>query len=197
MRTEVDICNNALSEIGHDRMIETLSESSAEAAKCALQLPFVRQSVFCSRSWKWMRSEPLEPLEYPGAAVLPGYSSVWHLPADRLGVGRVADAAGEPMQWEVRGNALHTRGVPALIETTRDIEDPAQWPEYIAQAVSAALAHKLAALLSKSGDVLRMTRESAAIALAEAKRRDAVNHQSQPGVKNPYASARGVVYGQD
>lgn len=51
LKNEVDVCNSALAQIGHDRTIQSLSEGSTEANRCNLFFGRALDRVLSSHTW--------------------------------------------------------------------------------------------------------------------------------------------------
>jgi len=75
--TAVDVCNNALGQIAHDRTITSLTDGSAEAVRCALFWPRARRAVLAARPWKFLQASGT-----PGTAGTPlaGFTKAYARP---------------------------------------------------------------------------------------------------------------------
>jgi len=185
----VDICNDALGMCGHDVEITGLTDSSAEAVKCARFWPRARRAVLSEPGWNFNK-ETSEAVEDESAAELPGWDYAYFRDAGALVMAQVLDAAGERLDYTVRSGVIYTREQASVIEFTRDEEDPERWPEGVVQAVTADLAYRLGKVLGRDSKVLSGLAQEKREALAGAKRTERTNAGAQVGNKNRYAAAR-------
>lgn len=132
--TIIDICNNALADIGHDREITSLdpaADSSAEARRCALFYPRALADIVHRHPWRFLTQT------IPGAAVavgtvdpLPGFESVYAPPAAAAAIQSAVDADGAPVPYTVQDGLIHARrDVDTFAFTSADLAaDPSLWP---------------------------------------------------------------------
>lgn len=190
----VDLCNNALADLGHDTTITSLdpsADASREAARCALFWPRARREVFSCHCWAVLRADEPAAMLTPGDGVtLPGWPFAASLPADSLRVHSVLDASGEPLAFQQHRGALLLRQPADTIVFTRDSENPDEWPAWLQEAVTACLALKLARPMARSPRVVSEAAESYKTALAAARRENATDTRREPGTRNPYKDAR-------
>lgn len=161
MSSVVDICNLALSHLGADAVVASISppDGSAEAGYCAVFYPLARRTVLVHHAWGFARRRVSLPL-------LENDSSQWAfkyaLPSLCIRARKVllAGAADHPdragAQFEVHGTALYTNQVEAELVYTADVEDTAVFPPDFVTALSMILAGYLAGPIIKGVDGARI-----------------------------------------
>ena len=182
----LDICNMAISALGHERTVSSLDATSKEASLCSLWHAQARQAVLGAAFWPGLsRVTPEQDGEPDGA--------FWRYPAPACGRavrmealapdGGPADiAAGE------RGSLLLP--IPrARFRYVPDTEDPDLWPHRVREAVVAELAALIAYALTGQRTTAADARASAGAALSRA-RAEALNLTRRHGEPNRYAAAR-------
>ena len=194
--TVIDICNNALADIGHDREITSLdpaADSSAEARRCALFYPRALADIVHRHPWRFLtQTIPGEAVAVGTVDPLPGFESVYAPPAAAAAIQSAVDAAGAPVPYTVRDGLIHARrDVDTFAFTSADLAaDPSLWPPPFAEAVTAALALRLARVITGSDASVRAAAQAYAETIAAARRHDRMTSSSTPGEANPYLSAR-------
>ena len=148
MPVSIDICNQALSEIGANR-ITGISDPSLEATQCKLHyLPVLRHMLFV-RQWTFAtkRRELAESTNPPAF----GYARSFTLPADCLKVRRCSDGAGHVNRdWIVEDKAISTNEAVCFIEYTQYQQDSSVYPGPFEQCFVHLLASRLAVPIMQS-----------------------------------------------
>lgn len=127
--TEVDICNNALALLGHDRTVSALDDGTAEAARCALFYPVSRDHVLAAFAWEFATKE-VEVSADP-----------YELPADCLRVVSVTDARGVVPSTRAGGSLTASR--PGVLRYVSNGVPAESLPPMVVDAVVAELAFRL------------------------------------------------------
>lgn len=142
--TPVDIANNALLLVA-DKSISALDASGAGAALCNQFYEQCRNSVFRSHPWSCATKRiVLSPLAVKPAF---GYSNQFALPSDWIRVLSI----GEPhLDYTIEGNNILTNtNIINLLYVFKN-EDINTWDDLLIEAVSLALAVKIAYPITKS-----------------------------------------------
>ena len=155
MASAVDIANTALSHIGADAVVTSLSppDGSVEAGHCARFLPIARQAVLSGEhSWAFARKRVV-------LAELTNDSDEWaykyQVPSDCLRTRKVLahDVADSPergtAKYEREGDALYTNQPDATLIYTRDVTDTTKYPADFVSALGMILAGYLAGPIIK------------------------------------------------
>jgi hypothetical protein len=172
MASDVTICNLALSHIGKGR-INALVEDSAEARQCALHYPVARDTLLSSHPWSFARavqSLAAKPNSWPQR-----WAFAYQRPADCLRVIRlvpdvdpVPDDLSAPHQ--TRGRMIFCNIAPATLEYVARADDASVYPALFVDALSWALAARIAMPLTREGkamqDALAMAARTGATAMA-------------------------------
>lgn len=188
--TPIDLCNNALAEIGHDRPVADLNGTTKESARCALFLPRARLDVLGSHPWSFStRPQAATPVTLPAALRMPAFPHAYARPPDALRL-TATDAEGLPVSYRIDAHALHAEAPVTQLSPTCDDPDPDQWPAHVQEAVIAALALRLANPITGSAKVVQQAAQSYASKLRLAKSLDAQDSLSHPGTPRRYAAAR-------
>jgi hypothetical protein len=162
MASAVDIANTALSHIGADAVVTSLSplDGSVEAGHCARFLPIARQAVLSAEySWAFARKRVV-------LAELTNDSTEWaykyQVPSDCLRTRKVLahDVADTPergtAKYEREGDALYTNQPEATLIYTRDVTDTTRYPADFVSALGMILAGYLAGPIIKGADGARL-----------------------------------------
>lgn len=184
--TAIDICNMALSGLGHERTIASLDEPGKEASLCRVWLAQARQSVLGAAWWPGLARVTPETDGTPDGAYFryPSPSCGQSLRLEALAPdGGPADIAAAD-----RGSLL--LALPrARFRYVTDHEHPDGWPPRVREAVAAELAALIAYALTGRAQTAADARASALDALARA-RAEAANLTRRHGEENRYAAAR-------
>lgn len=188
--TETDLCNLALGNLGHDRVITALDDGSAEAARCALFLPRARLQVLGAHDWGFLIQGAEDPM-LKGRPCADGRRWTYARPFEALRVVTVEDAAGNPVRYGYSGSALLAYAPEVRITYTLDNDQPDDWPAKVQEAVAWQLAARLAGPLTGKQSTMQAMMQAAMAALLDAKAADCneTRDKGEPG--NRYADARG------
>lgn len=192
----VDICNNAMSEFGHDVVITSLSDTtSAEAVKCARLLPVARLAVFSAgHPWSFLLRNPdASARVLANVAPLPGYDAVYAVPADAIMFVGAFDGADCALSHLASGGYVHVMGCAATLRYTRMVEQSERWNVAGVLAVQAELAYRLARIMKAGPKELESLRVDAARQLSSSKSLDSVSSRRNIGTatrRNPYVARR-------
>jgi len=184
--TAIDICNMALSALGHERRISALDATSKEASLCALWHGQARESVLGAAFWPGLaRVTPEQDGEPEGA--------YWRYPAPACGRALRLEASapdGSPADIVASDRGSLLLDTPrARFRFVADTEDPDLWPHRVREAVAAELAALIAYALTGQRTTAADARASAGAALSRA-RAEALNLTRRHGEPNRYAAAR-------
>lgn len=177
MQSTIDICNAALSTYLGAARISSLDEQSPEAEQCRLHYDRVRRSLL--QRWPWVFASRRETLvenslndrtgswahSYARPAHLLSVQWVNGTDAARLafGHGRSQDTARE-----MTGSVIYSDTPGAVIEYTRDEDDPTRFPPAFADALVAALAAAIAMPITRDATKKADAQNDAAMLLNQA-----------------------------
>jgi len=185
--TILDICNLALSSLGHDRRVSDLAAQTKEACLCSLWIDTARRNVLGAAFWNGLTraSGPFD-----GA---PDGEGRFRYPrpcgADALKTEAV-DALGRPADILAADRDGLTLEIPrASFRVMPDADDPEDWPHDVRAAVAAELAALIAYPLTGQRGVAADARDAARGALSRARAANA-NLTRRHGEQNRYAAAR-------
>lgn len=161
MASAVDIANLALSHLGADAVVTSLSptDGSVESGHCARFLPIARQASLATHQWSFARKRVL-------LAELTNDSTEWaykyQIPADCLRARKILalDDLDEPERngaiFDKFNDALYTNQPEATLVYTVDVTDTTKYPADFVSALGVLLAAYLAGPLIKGTDGLRI-----------------------------------------
>lgn len=161
MASAVDICNLALSHIGADAVVTSLSppDGSVEAGHCARFLPIARQTALATYNWSFAKKRVQ-------LAELTNDSTEWaykyQLPSDCLRARQIlsGDDADEAERggalFDKFGDALYTHQPEAVLLYTTDVTDTTKYSADFTSALGMLLAAYLAGPLVKGTEGMRI-----------------------------------------
>ncbi|MCJ2165567.1 MULTISPECIES: hypothetical protein [unclassified Pseudodesulfovibrio] len=145
----IEICNNALLDLGED-VIMSLGDESKAAGLCNHRWPAVRDAVLRAHPWNCAMAQA--ELAAGTTAPLWKWEYKYVLPADFLRIIRIVGQDGEEVEdWEIQsGIILCDEEAPLYISYVRRETDPKKYDALLSEALSARLAATLAYPLSGS-----------------------------------------------
>jgi hypothetical protein len=161
MPSAVDIANIALSHIGADAVVTSLSptDGSVESGHCARFLPIARQASLSTANWNFARKRVQ-------LALLTNDSTIWlykyQLPSDCLRARKIL-ALDDPdtperngAKFVIEGDAIYTDRPEATLVYTRDITDTTKYPADFVSGLGLVLAGYLAGPIVKGVESIRI-----------------------------------------
>ncbi|HAO1322245.1 TPA: hypothetical protein IHD35_000564 [Escherichia coli] len=155
MASVIEICNRALSNIGNNRNINSLTEASKEAGQCSLHFDACRDAALSDFDWNFATKRlALADTDNPP----PDWAYAYQYPTDCVRISEIMvpgvryPTAAMRIQYEVGAD---TDGTGKLIYT----DQPAAWLKYIARVTDVnmfdaifmeALSWRLAAAINMS-----------------------------------------------
>lgn len=186
--TTLEICNLALSSLGHDRRVSDLAAQTKEASLCSMWIETARRNVLGAAFWNGLTraSGPFDGVpdgegrfRYPRPCAS----------GDALKT-EAADALGRPADILAADRDGLTLEIPrASFRVMPDADDPEDWPHDVRAAVAAELAALIAYPLTGQRGVAADARDAALGALSRARAGNA-NLTRRHGETNRYAAAR-------
>lgn len=164
--TKLDIWNQALALLPHDRRVEAEDEDTTEALRCRTHYDAARRHVLVSHEWGFLTmagpTDTCPPERSCGAAF--AYSR----PGFALRVLGLYTQDGRRLDATAVDGILVTHLPAASIRWLRDSEDPDEWPCQVQDAVAYELAARICPVVT--GNPVRETalKASAAQTLREA-----------------------------
>jgi hypothetical protein len=185
--TDIDICNMALSVLGHERPITALTDQTKEGKLCALWYAQARKHVLLAADWAGLtRTSGVVAGVDDGSGRLFAYNQQFKGDVLRL---RAQTPDGEPAEIDVADNAILSEEPELVFFCGYDSEDPDEWPQGVSDAVVCELAARMALSLTGQADTATYTKGLAREALSMARALNA-NMTRRQGVGNPYLKAR-------
>jgi hypothetical protein len=165
MATEVSICNLALSNLGDEAKVTSISgatgDGSAQAKRCVMFYPIARDAVLSRHPWNFatLRADLVEsPLDPPDS-----WAFAYTLPTDYnnvIGVypaGALQDAESE--DYIIENGVIYSNTEDAVIRYTRLVTDTTKYPPLMVIALARILASFLAGPLIKGMEGMRVGQE--------------------------------------
>lgn len=189
MTTAIQICNQAISEVGGE-FIADLSDPQQEAVLCKTLYPAALDYVSAAARWSFLsRRTTLSPsVNVPSF----GFKNAFEIGGDVLEVYEVYDQARynpdlveNSLYWQKEGNYILADADIIYIKYKEKQSDPLKFTPQYAQAVSAYLAHLLAIPLTNN----RGLSESKFV-LAQNLISESINTDSMQGRTRPVRASR-------
>lgn len=180
----LQIWNQALSKLPHDKQVVSLTEDSTEALRCATEWEGARKSVLTSHAWGCLKRTTVctagcnyqhEDMKY-----------TYPRPANALRVIGLFDIEGRQVRSEVINNAFFSDAPMASIRYVVDQEDPSELPFLMQEAIMYELAARIALPITGNVMTQRMVQAQAKNALELAKQADSS--------ETDYSGTRGTTY---
>jgi hypothetical protein len=145
----IEICNNALLDLGEDAIM-SLGDEGKAAALCNHRWPAVRDAVLRAHPWNCAMAQA--ELAAGAAAPLWRWEYRYVLPVDFLRIVHMVGRDGTPVRdWEIQGGiVLCNEEAPLFISYVRRETDPRRYDALLTEALAARLAATLAYPLSGS-----------------------------------------------
>lgn len=142
MSSVVDICNQAISEVGGTRII-SLSDNTAEAKQCSIHYEPCLRKILTERFWSFAKKRA--ELAPSSTEPLSQYSKKYKLPSDCLVVRVVSDKNGrEYRDWQTEEGYIYCNENSVFIEYTTKSVDTTQFSPSFEAALVYLLASRLA-----------------------------------------------------
>lgn len=172
MTTETDICNLALSRIGHDRQISDINEATKEGDLLRLHYSMTRDALLRSHPWNFA----IKRAELASVDTTPSFEFdyVFALPTDCLRVLRTSwEAQNIDAEYRIEGRYLLTNEAAVKIEYIGRITDPAQFDYLFIDIFAQRLAAECAMPLINDARVAQSALQIYGQKLSEARTLDA------------------------
>lgn len=189
--TITDIFNRALGLIGHDRSITEGETTSTEYVRCNREWDGARMAVLSAHPWNFlMEATPITEGAETTEDISDDLLYEYDRPDDVLRIVRVTDGTHKTVDYRVAGGKIYCSIDEIIIEYMEDEDDPTNWPHFIADAVAAELASRIALPMSANARMVEATKGLASKYLSDAMLQDAreMNRGGTHGSK--YADSR-------
>lgn len=145
----IEICNNALLDLGEDAIM-SLGDESKAAGLCNHRWPAVRDAVLRAHPWNCAMAQA--GLAAGAAAPLWKWECRYVLPVDFLRIVRIVGCDGSQVHdWEIQGGVvLCNEAAPVYIAYVRRETDPRKYDALLDETLAARLAATLAYPLTGS-----------------------------------------------
>lgn len=183
---QVEICNMALMRIGHDRLISSLTEKSAEAGYARAFWDVVRRSVLRAHPWNFATKRVVLAMAGAGTG---NWAYVYALPANCLRVLGVDLFDGGPRApFEIRGKDLFTNQAEASLVYIADVTDENLFDSLFVDAMAYRLAAEISGPLTQDAQRQARLFEMYRLFVKEAQTGDATERVTEPS--KTYLEAR-------
>lgn len=168
----IEICNNALLDLGED-VIMSLGDDTKAAGLCNHRWPAVRDAVLRAHPWNCAMAQA--ELAAGAAAPLWKWEYKYNLPTDFLRIVQLVGQDGSSINdWEIQGGIiLCNEAAPIFISYVRRETDPNRYDALLDEALASRLAATLAYPLSGSTSLAQAHWDIYQKKLAEARGVDA------------------------
>jgi hypothetical protein len=174
-QSQVNICNKALSRIGHGQRIAAITDNTAPARACEAAYEDVRQYMLRERPWPF--AQRYETLALVAEDPNPDWAYAYRYPNSYLKVARLIDESGttggasiwgqlnllytpshrQSNPWQMgsdtQGLLIYTDLENAIAVGTWDVDDEGMWDPMFADAFAWRLAYEIAPGLTKDGPI--------------------------------------------
>lgn len=182
MTSDVQICNMALMEIGHQKLIQSLEEQSVPANYCkTLYIP-TRDALL--ESYHWGFAKKTQTLALLDETPAPGWTYAYSYPSNCLLPRRIqtANIWDDPipfeMQYDGEKRVIYCNTASPVLEYTVKLTDPGLFSPLFIKALALELASLMVVPLAAGSKVDKQTLERKALgARNEAKGADQSNRQ--------------------
>lgn len=144
MASEVDLCNNALGQLGEEG-ITSLDDNSKKARICKRFYPDTRDTVL--RAYPWRCAIEFQDLtQLSGIDVITGseFAYTYQLPTDPWCLRALLLNNDKSIMWEVIGRKLCTDEPTVNLRFIKRVTDPGSFDTLLYDSISARMAMKLA-----------------------------------------------------
>lgn len=196
-RSNVKIANFALSKIGTDSTIESLTENSAEANLCNLWFDHAREQALAAFNWSFAKNREVLAAHADDPSDDWGFRYVY--PATCLKARFIFNPIGkdaDPIPFEIENSPTGTKSIltdqgTAILIFTKDISTPLLYTPYFIEAFATILGSHIAYPLTTKTKKAKELREEARQMMIFAPAMDAV--EGQEGIPRDADSIRGRV----
>jgi len=172
MASVVEICNNALNQLGASTIL-SLTEDSKNARLCNSRYESIRNAVFRSHSWNCLiaRQEIAADVATPAW----GWTKQFTLPSNCLRVIAISDY---DYDYKIEGRKIMANITPIKLQFIKLETDPNQYDTLLSETISAALAADIAFAVTANATLVTTMKEIYKEKLSEAKHVDATEGQN-------------------
>jgi len=172
MASVVEICNNALNQLGASTIL-SLTEDSKNARLCNARYESIRNAVFRSHSWNCLMAR--QELAADTTTPAWGWANQFTLPSDCL---RVITISDYDYDYKVEGRKIMANVSPIKLQYIKLVTDPNEYDTLLAETISAALAADICFAVTANATLVSTMKEIYQEKLAEAKHVDATEGQN-------------------
>jgi hypothetical protein len=187
--SEVEICNVALAQLG-EAAIASLADATDAARYCSTLYAPTRDQLLRAHPWNFATFR--RTLNASAATPSHGYGFAYPLPNTPSPCLRVLTVEPADADYVIEGREILTDESSLSITYIGQVVDATQFGPLFAEALSLALAAKLAYPLTESAQVVERVREAARDALATARTTDSQEGSTRTEMPNPLRDVRRV-----
>ncbi len=186
---KIDIFNMALQLLGHDRLIEDITEATTENTRCSLHWDGSRKSVLSAHPWNWLLQETpyIDGCECDCDDYTGDY--MYDYPSDYLRLWAVLDLKMDRVEFRAANGQIFCKEPEVRFRYVEDEEDTDLWPDKIQMAVAAEIASRIAYSMTQSEGAVKAMSSYAVYYLQQAKVQDAQENTTS-GKRRKYANSR-------
>ena len=194
MASEVDICNRALQKLGASRITSRL-DNTKEARACNFAFDIVRDAELRTHNWNFAVKRAI--LAEDTSTPVFGYGHQFQLPADWLRNYMTNDNStprtiGDTKPaWKTEGRKILTDdGGSFNLKYIAVVKDTTQFDALFVESFASKMAYELAEELTQSNTKKAAALQDYKMAIAEAKRTDAIEDPSDEMPEDTWITAR-------
>lgn len=189
MAADTDICNLALSRIGHYDLLSSLDEASKAAKLCKINYAPTRDAVLRAHPWNFAIKRVT--LASDDAVIPFEYAYRFPLPSDCLKVVRTnLDAEGCPADYRIEGRALLTDESVVSIEYIAQVTDVTLYDALFVDLLAQRLAMELVIPMTDNATAYKTLADVYQAKLTEARSTDAQEGTPRDFVFDDWLRAR-------
>ena len=153
MASVVEICNNALNQLGASTIL-SLTEDSKNARLCNARYESIRNAVFRSHAWNCLMAR--QELAADTATPAWGWANQFTLPSDCL---RVITISDYDYDYKIEGRKIMANVSPIKLQYVKLVTDPNEYDTLLAETISAALAADIAFAVTANATLVTTMKE--------------------------------------
>jgi hypothetical protein len=144
MPSEVDLCNDALGQLGEDG-ITSFDDNTKKARLCKRFYPYIRDVVLRAYPWRCaIRFQALNQLSGTDAITGSGYAYTYQLPTEPYCLRALLINDDKVITWQVYGRKLVTDEPTVTLKYIARITDPGDFDTLLIDTLASRLAMILA-----------------------------------------------------
>lgn len=190
MSSEVEICNNALLQLGEEPII-SLDDVSKKARLCKRFYPDVRDAVLRAYPWRCATAfQKLGQLTGTDALVGTGFTYTYQLPVDPYCLRALLINNSPSSVWQVHGRKLVTDEGSVTLKYISRLTDPNDFDSLLKDVISCRLAQMIAYPITGNPNMTIAMEKLYEIKIMEARSVDSMEGSSEQYESNDLIDCR-------